>query len=357
MLVNSSTRRFARDESGSLLVFFVVSIVAILGIMALSFDMGRRASTQTDMQSFADNVALAAAGELDGQPDSITRARTAAQEVIVAANEALKAGASGTNGTLSFNPATDLVFYDDLPPSDTPGSFAVGALSASKYVLPSDAAFVTTNPSRAQYVGVRRAAVNVGWLVANVFGNANLPDEAVGAIAIAGNAGYACDFAPLMVCLPRDASGNSAQLQEGQSVRVATSGNSAAWNPGEFGFLDVSDIPNGVSGPCTMNNEAQKQACLLARRLTGCFQSGAVDIQPGQRTGQEYAQFNMPFGVYSGSMGQHSGDPVYAMGPHAISGLTIRSNNCNVQNNAPPTGTMAFPEDDCQVANNCTNYS
>ncbi len=350
------TRRFFGDESGSLLVFFVVSIVAVLGIVALSFDMGRRASTQTDMQSFADNVALAAAGELDGRADSITRATAAAQQVIVAATEALKAGASGTNAAPTFNPASDLVFYSDLPPSDTPVSFTVAALSASKYVLPAGAGFVTTIATDARYVGVRLATVDVDWMFGGIFGNANLPDEAVGAIAVAGNAGFACDFAPLMVCLPRDALGNVASLQEGQGVRVATSGNGAAWNPGQFGFLDISEIPDSVSGPCTMNNEAQRQACLLARRLTGCFESGTVDIQPGQRTGQEYAQFNMPFGVYSGSMGQHSNDSVYAMGPHSVSGLTIRPNNCNVQNNAPPTQTMAFPEDDCQVSNSCSNY-
>ena len=154
---------FRQREDGSLLIFFVVSIVAILGIMALSFDMGRRASTQSDMQSFADNVALAAAGELDGQPDSITRATAAAQSAIIAANEQLKAGASGSATTLQIAPVSaalpqgGLVFYSTLPATDAPGNYTVASLGATKYDLP--AAGITSNPTAAAFVGVRLTEV------------------------------------------------------------------------------------------------------------------------------------------------------------------------------------------------------
>jgi len=58
-------------------------IAALAGFEnALSFDMGRVASTQSELQSFADNVALATAGELDGNADSITRAQAAAAAMI-----------------------------------------------------------------------------------------------------------------------------------------------------------------------------------------------------------------------------------------------------------------------------------
>ena len=75
-------RRLRGDERGALLVFVAVAIVALLGLIALSFDLGRMASTQTELQSFADNVALAAAGELDGKEDSIERATRAANNLI-----------------------------------------------------------------------------------------------------------------------------------------------------------------------------------------------------------------------------------------------------------------------------------
>lgn len=205
---------FCRDESGSLLVFFCVSLIALMGIIALSFDMGRRASTQTDMQSFADNVALAAAGELDGSANAIANATDAATSVVIAANENLKAGTGAANLTITFDPATDLVFYTGLPDQDRPPTFAPNLLgdstnAAYKYNLPTTN--TTTNPALARFVGVTLNTTDVDWLFAETVTN-NAPDAAVGALAIAGNAGFSCDFAPLMVCLPRDSSGNVASL-------------------------------------------------------------------------------------------------------------------------------------------------
>ena len=74
--------KFSRDEDGALLVFFALCVAAIFLIAALSFDLGRRASTQTEIQSFVDNVSLAAAGELNGFPGAMARAQTAAANLI-----------------------------------------------------------------------------------------------------------------------------------------------------------------------------------------------------------------------------------------------------------------------------------
>ncbi|TNC59232.1 pilus assembly protein TadG-related protein, partial [Rubellimicrobium roseum] len=70
-------RDLRQDEEGTFIVFFALALAALLGMIALSFDLGRVASTQAELQSFADNVALAAAGELDGGSDAITRAQAA----------------------------------------------------------------------------------------------------------------------------------------------------------------------------------------------------------------------------------------------------------------------------------------
>ena len=73
---------FKKDEGGMILVFVALFLVAIFGMTALTFDLGRIASTQTDLQAYADHVALAAAGELDGGNDAITRATLAAENMI-----------------------------------------------------------------------------------------------------------------------------------------------------------------------------------------------------------------------------------------------------------------------------------
>ena len=57
-------------------------MVVFFGFLALTLDIGRLSATHTEFQSFADNVALAAAGELDGKNDAITRATAAAANMI-----------------------------------------------------------------------------------------------------------------------------------------------------------------------------------------------------------------------------------------------------------------------------------
>lgn len=75
-------RNIKDDEQGTILVFVGICMTVIVGMAALTFDLGRLASTQTDLQAYTDHVALAAAGELDGGSDAITRATAAAAGMI-----------------------------------------------------------------------------------------------------------------------------------------------------------------------------------------------------------------------------------------------------------------------------------
>ena len=342
--------RFRRDENGTLLVFFLVCTIAILGIVALSFDMGRRASTQTDMQSFADNVALAAAGELDGAPDALDRAYSAAQTVIDAANEQIKAGTAGQTATLSVDV---LEFYENLPQRDGPSSFATSALrdpaSASyKYALPPPDMGNLPDATRANYVGVRLKTVEVNWLFANVFNSANLPDTAVGAVAVAGRSPWTCDMAPLMFCLPERA-GQAGQVNRGQAMRLSTARQGAIWREGDFGFLTVGV---DTAGPCgAINNLAGRQACMITlnQRIAACFQNNRADVQTGQRPAQESSIFNMGFDIFEQSMIQFASNPDYSQGPHSVSGRRPAGplGQCTKTEAAD---TMAFPLDDCHPA-------
>lgn len=74
--------KFRTSEEGTILVFVGMCMIVIMGMAALTFDLGRIVSTQTDLQAYADHVALAAAGELDGNPDAIIRAEAAAANMI-----------------------------------------------------------------------------------------------------------------------------------------------------------------------------------------------------------------------------------------------------------------------------------
>lgn len=64
-------RTLARDEAGTILVFLGIVLGVVLGFVAPAFDLGRASITRSELQSFADSVALAATGELDGNNDAI----------------------------------------------------------------------------------------------------------------------------------------------------------------------------------------------------------------------------------------------------------------------------------------------
>jgi Flp pilus assembly protein TadG len=72
----SAMSDWRKDEEGGTLVFVAVCLTVLLGFAALTFDLGRMAATQSDLQGFADHVALAAAGDLDGGDDAIARANS-----------------------------------------------------------------------------------------------------------------------------------------------------------------------------------------------------------------------------------------------------------------------------------------
>lgn len=322
---------FQQDEDGAILVFWAVSIAVILGIVALSFDFGRMAATQSELQSYADSVALAAAGELDGRPDAITRATGAASNLI----SDTQTFGSGSN-TLSGSSDYTLSYYSTLPASDQ-SSVAGG---------------VTTVAANARYVRVVSTPQIVNFTFANAFngltGNAPANNQ-VGAVAIAGFTQYACDITPLMFCLPNVNYKASAHVGDLILLRSG-GGGSSAWGPGDFGFLDPAKINVDPNGPCAGKNGVQLDACLIGAigSITQCFQQRGVDTEPGQKVGIEDAIFNVRFDIYKAIMNGKKNNPLYAPAPNVIKGIVPNGGGqCVGGNPQQSPDTKGLPHDDC----------
>jgi uncharacterized membrane protein len=224
-------KELAKANEGTILAFWGVSFAVLFGIVAMSFDMGRIGITQSELQSYADNVALAAAGELDGGATAITRAQAAAANMI-ADTETFGNGNNVLAGATDYT----LVFLSDLPACD---SFTTCPPTA-----------VTTNPADAIYAWVTVANHNVDLTFAAAFSaltGAGSPANTVSARAIAGFTGYACDITPLFFCLPSPT--YSANANIGSVIELRAGKQGAAWAPGDFGFLDLSSIPSIRTGP------------------------------------------------------------------------------------------------------------
>jgi Putative Flp pilus-assembly TadE/G-like len=329
---------FARAEDGSVLVFWALFLAVALGFLALSFDLGRVASTQSELQSFADQVALASAGELDGRPDAITRATAAAG--LISDSQTYAEGTTALGGTGDYT----LTFLRALPTDDRTAATAV-----------------TTDARLARYVRVRvaRRTVRTPFAAANaaISGNpATNVESSVSAAATAGMTSWACDVTPLMFCVPNQ--GWRARENIGDQILLRSGGNGAAWGPGNFGFLDVTSLPVDATGPCNGLNGAQLYRCLVGaeRGITACIRTDAgVDTQTGQRVGLAEA-FNARFDIFQGSMNGYRTDPDYQPAPNTVQGTLPRGGQSCRGNNTDISDAVALPRDNCLISGSCGRF-
>lgn len=336
-MVIQSVQNCQQDDQGGILVFAGLSLAVVLGMAAMVFDMGRMATTQTELQTFADNVALAAAGELDGQTDSITRAILAAA-TLTSGRQTFGQGNNVLAGAVDYS----LCFAETLPEDD---------LAPITCLPESGTALLDEDQQRlAAYVEVTVTPRDVDLPFARVFAiltdNAEV-DNTVSAVAVAGFVTYACDVTPLMFCMPDE--DWTSEDHVGQSVFLRSGGTGAAWGPGNFGFLDVtaSAVPD-PAGPCADLSGVKLTACMIAARsnINACFTQRGVDTEPGQKVGIENAIFNTRFDMFNSTMSQFKSDRDYAPGPHVAKGFVASNGNGTcVGQSTTIADTMAFPPD------------
>ena len=375
------TSKFRNDESGALLVFFALCVAAIFLIASLSFDLGRRASTQTELQSFADNVALAAAGELNGGSDAIPRAITAADQLI---RDNFTFGDG--DRTLAGDSDYTITFYASLPDP------AVDPLDQLWPAALDPAPEISSRIAR--YARVEVNSVDVEWVFARlltIFTSDALPDEAVDAEATAGATTLACDVAPVWFCLPEnfgdpddadawqdisDGYGSTLKLRtggggsngNGNGNGNGSNGGGGAWVPGNFGWLDVREMiptealvdPND-DNPCTGLNGTPLYNCLVGAEgsITTCFANGDVEFLPGQRNGITPAILNTRFDMFNAASSNYEDNSSF---PAAA--ITTKSyaegSTCASQSETNIVDAMDFPADDCFFGiggNDCRDFT
>ncbi|MCU9840229.1 Tad domain-containing protein [Ruegeria sp. WL0004] len=334
------------------MVFVAVCLSLLLGMAALAFDFGRVTTTQSELQSFADNVALAAAGELDGHADSIIRATNAAANVI---NDHQTFGIRNKDHTLSGVTDYQLRFYE------TPSNSDVEPGQPGELLNESDA----DSALKAAFVRVSVATHEVETPLAAAM--ASLLDQpyqfaSVDAEAVAGFTLVACDITPMFFCLPQP----SLEVNEGQLIKmVSQGGGSESWGPGNFGFIQVDDVLGiDEAGACENAPPGQEDACALAasRTVSQCFSKRGVETKPGLSVGNMIAGFNTRFDRYESAANQFRNDAKYdvdnfAAAPNVLDGwiTTLQGGTCGNEPSPPYevdgeidlTATVGLPLDDC----------
>ena len=316
-------RRFADDTRGGILALSVVLLLFVLGTGGLILDFGRVWNSQSELQAFADHAALVAAGELDGNPDAVTRANNALAQLIsdrqAYANQDVTLDASDLQAT----------FLRGLPAADTDNDFSP---------------FVTTDPALAQFVRVVVNPHTVSTIFANVLlavsGNAQV-DLNVQAAAVAGYTQYVCDITPLMFCTPDGMDRETLRSWvPGRQIRLKAQN---FWGPGAFGLLDVNFDENGPCGSPNQGANFFRCAVAVERSITRCFSRRGVDVRPGQAAGPSESGLNTRFDIYTTSLKSSRNDPDFAPAPNVIKGYKPSGGGGCINNNPEPSNVAPLP--------------
>src|SRR4051812_2332566 len=105
-----SGRGLLKNDDGAVAPTIALSLVALIAVGGVAFDYARMGSMDTELQSAADQAALAAAAQLDNNAGSCARAATAARNML--ANRTYMANdgnASGIAITIPLETTCDAV--------------------------------------------------------------------------------------------------------------------------------------------------------------------------------------------------------------------------------------------------------
>ena len=323
-----SVDRLYRNDEGAVAPILAVSLFVLVAAGGVAFDYSRMASLDTELQDAADQAALAAASQLDGQTGACTRAAAAASSLltnntrfsndtlgsaITVANE----GTCDQTGSIKFYKTWDTT-------NDVPGTGANTATDAKYVVVTVDARTVTYALTP----------------VVGALSSGNLNATAVATLS----GGAICKVPPLMICNPDEAAGTvfPSSTEVGKGLKLEAGGGST-WAPGNYGYLDFGAGANSLEA--AMGSNVEKDPCV---------QSSTVTTKPGN-TASVPAGINTRFDIYENGLvaycAQGNGNcspaldvlkdvvhPQFTSGspPNELAATSSPADNCALANGSDP---------------------
>ena len=324
-------RRLVWDQQGGVAILVALSMPVLVGMTMLAVDGGRYFNLHTSLQNGADALALAAAAELDGQSDSITRANRALANVTSNNPSFGTTGARITAGSVRF--------LKSLPASD--------AASITSTHL-------TTDPKEAAYVEVQAAAVGFKSYLATAASMVGGPSQAT-ATAVAGFDSAACNIAPLFMCNPFEGSSESLFVAgrdpafKKRLISVRKKGSSVG--SGNYGFLE----------PAAGTGGASVREALAIDKPKGCYPKSGVQMQTGNIASTAEAM-NVRFDMYEGNFAGYKGNMEYRPAKNVRKGY--KGAACSQTPDYDPTKSptdaanvnksLGLPRDGCFYTGSCS---
>lgn len=215
-------RNFVSDQKGAVAASYAIGITGLIIVAGAAFDYSRIMGLDTELQTAADQAALAAVTQLDKKDGACARAGNAAVELL--RNVTLLSN-DNLGNSVTLNSDSTVAVADDACASFTGITFFADN-SGTIALTDEDARFVTVETDM-------RVARFSFTPLGGLFG------ADARALATAGMGSAVCEVPPLMICSPNPGSFD-ANAYIGRGVEVTKKGNGPnSWAPGIFGFLDV----------------------------------------------------------------------------------------------------------------------
>lgn len=322
------------DTDGIILPYVTVLLIVIIGMSALAVDGARYVSLQTQLQNGADQLALAAAAELNGKTDSIRRANAALFTTLDSFKQSTLFGTTpNENVTIASR------YYLSALPGGPDGD-KIYPIPSSLHVTEDE-----TGSLLAHFVEVTVTPVTAPTIFpVSFFGGSTFPANAT---AVAGFNKNVCEFTPMYVCNPYETPGMTYdQATEALIANDTADPNDLAHRqmitmrrtpgdfnaPGNYGFLR---IPGGGG------MGAVRDAIAKIKPGT-CLNASAADSQTGLGGGDMADALNVRFDIYQHSQGNNKNEAAYAPAPNVRKGYTYitggppgQSGPCNASPAAP----------------------
>ncbi|QOV96251.1 pilus assembly protein TadG-related protein [Novosphingobium sp. ES2-1] len=220
---------FVANTDGAIAPMYVIALFSVLAMAGFGYDYAQLASLDTELQNAADQAALAAVTQLNGQADARTLATAAAGNLV-------------ENRTIFASDAADA---RKLVVASTTFYASRTAAEAGTPEAASDAA--------ARFVRVNLSTRRARYTLTPLVGLFTSPD--VTASAVAGLSSSICGVPPVLMCNPSP-DPNVWNLTPGQGLKLDI--NNVQGGAGSLAFLDFSGANFG-----TLNALKQKLAALM----------------------------------------------------------------------------------------------
>jgi hypothetical protein len=248
-------RTLLLDNRGSIAPTVAISLAGLLVAGGVAFDYARMASLDTELQNAADQAALAAASQLDGQTGACARAAAAAAGMV--ANTTLMANEAGSTRSIVV--------------AEEPGCDASGKIRFWQNIGKTTAA---TSDANARFIEVTVNSRTAHYALTPIVAAMNSGAMAATAFASLGQA-Y-CKTPPVMICNPQETStstGFDLALLTGKGLELVSVGQNGSWAPGNFGYLSTGGGSSGAPG--------LREALGWGTPPGDCIEASGVDTKPG----------------------------------------------------------------------------